>query len=240
MSVHKNILFTYLQLPKCDTKKIIADIKKIPSDAWFYDPYRKTTMLTLHSQGGGTSGKDTIVKKDGNEFVWTKNAPIDLIDYCEKYIFNWMQPRGRIMVLKTPPNDRNEEHIDCNKKKMGTIQHKLRIVLQGNVDTLYYVTTTDKVYPPKNKEGIPFIIDGSWPHGMLNSTNNEKYTITIGAPWTGANNPEYTDLLSQSLNKDTLYKDGYVMPTDLDQFFENPIQKRKKWTGELSGWNTNK
>ena len=75
---------------------------------------------------------------------------------------------------------------------------------------------------------------------MLNSTNNEKYTITIGAPWTGANNPEYTELLSQSTNDDTLYKDGYLMPADLDHFFENPTQKTKKWTGELPGWNTDK
>ena len=144
------------------------------------------------------------------------------------------------MVLKTPPHDRNQEHIDCNQKKMGSMQHKLRIVLQGNVDTLYYVTKTDKIYPPKNKEGIPFIIDGSWPHGMFNNTDGEKYTITIGAPWTGENNSEYTELLSQSINNDTLYKNGHLMPADIDHFFENPTQKRKKWTGELAGWNTDK
>ena len=64
MSIHKNnILFSYLQLPKCNIKKIISDIKKVPDDDWFYDPYRKTNMLTLYSQGGGTSGKDTVMGK---------------------------------------------------------------------------------------------------------------------------------------------------------------------------------
>ena len=236
MVIHKNnILFSYLQLPKCNTKKIISDIKKIPDHYWFYDPYRMTNMLTFRSQGGGTSIKDTVIKHTNNEdFEWTENAPIDLINYCEKYIFNWMSPKGRVVVLKTPPGGRNEEHIDCNKKKIGTLQHKLRIVLQGNVDTLYWITKTNKVCPPTNREGIPFIIDGSWPHGMFNNTNDEKYTITIGAPWTGGHNSQYTTLLSQSLDKDTLYKDKYSIPTNLDCFFEDPEQQRKKWTGELS------
>jgi hypothetical protein len=114
------------------------------------------------------------------------------------------------MALITQPNFANYEHIDCDPHELNTQQHKFRIVLQGQTDTLYFITDQGNVAAP-NIEGA-FIMDGGWPHGMINNTDNVKITIAVGAPWTG--NKVYDNVTA------VLDRSIYHMPKDIDQYWK--------------------
>ena len=63
-----------------------------------------------------------------------------------------MEPLGRVTILKTPAGYGLNVHLDSKVDEIGTLQHKFRIVLNGNVDKLYFI---DKKY---NKVYIQRII----------------------------------------------------------------------------------
>ena len=79
------------------------------------------------------------------------------------------------------PEQQNPVHIDCSPKMFNVTQHKFRIVIQGCSDTLYFKTRKGKIWAPLTNK--PFIIDGSWPHGMINNSKHPKYTLCFGSPW---------------------------------------------------------
>ena len=114
------------------------------------------------------------------------------------------------MALITQPNFSNYEHIDCDPHELNTRQHKFRIVLQGKTDTLYFITDKGSITAP-DIEGA-FIMDGGWPHGMVNSTNEIKVTLALGAPWTGNDSYDNINLLMD--------RSMHNMPVDLTNYWK--------------------
>jgi hypothetical protein len=142
------------------------------------------------------------------KFHWLHYTPTIIKEWFEDHVFPWMTMKTRIMVLKTESHFSNNEHIDCALNEVGTQQHKFRVVLKGNTDTLYFKTVNGNVSVPNIQE--PFIMDGGWAHGMSNFTNDVKLTIAAGAPWRG---------LSQYHNINVLMKkSNYQMPNSLTNF----------------------
>lgn len=213
----KQLLFASLNLPSLDCEKLVFGLKKLPESAWFYDQYRNTFMAPMLSRGGSTSFKEVKNINTEKKYAWTPLAPPVLKEYFQHFIFNWMDPLPRIMILKTEPHKANQEHIDCTPAEFHSMQPKFRYVLQGNVDDLYFLTKSNKVYAPKTKK--PFIMNGAWPHGMLNRSQEVKYTLCAGAPWMGAQTyPEFEQTLS--ISKDDL-------PQDYARYFEaDPVIQR--------------
>jgi hypothetical protein len=82
--------------------------------------------------------------------------------------------------------------------------------LQGRTDTLYFITDKGNVAAP-NIEGA-FIMDGGWPHGMVNTTNQVKVTLALGAPWTGNDRYENINLLMD--------RSIHTMPKDLSAYWK--------------------
>jgi hypothetical protein len=161
----------------------------------------------------GTPGLENISNRFQGDFVWVDYAPKIIVDYFEQIVFPWLGQRSRLMILITHPGESNAEHIDCKIHEIGTRQHKFRIVLQGRVDTLYFKTTKGDVYVPE-VDGA-FLMDGSWVHGMTNSTDQIKITLALGSPWRGLDN--YNDDVTMLLDKQ-----HYTMPEDLTPYIEKP------------------
>lgn len=206
-----DILAATLKFPQFDKEKSVAEIKAVDSKYWFYDDYRHTTMMPLMTMGGkiGEQGASNFRSKE--EFVWTPYASETLKQWFEEHVFPWMGMKTRISVLKTQPGQRNYEHIDCSPRAFGTRQHKFRVILQGRTDSLYFVTKYTNITLFNTED--PFIMDGSWPHGMHNFTSEEKYTIAVGAPWTG--NQSYDNLGST-----LIYRNPLLLPHDLNQYYD--------------------
>jgi hypothetical protein len=167
----------------------MEEITKISESAWFYEPYRNTKMLPLSTKSGRV-GYDGTSNYNQGDFSWTEWTPDIIKEYCENVLFPNLGTKTRIVILKTPPQTANHEHIDCDPTYQFTQQHKFRIVLRGRTDTLYFIKKYGNESAPQIDE--PFIMDGSWPHGMINSDNETKYTLTAGAPWNGL--PQYHNL----------------------------------------------
>lgn len=218
----KDILFSYLKISACPTKQIVQALEKIPKHYWFYDPYRTVEMLPIFTDNGNIDRKGSL--NTGRNKAWTLKAPKKLKDYLTKNIFYWMKPPGRVMILRTLPGKRNNLHIDCRPENFLFPQYKLRIVLQGDVSSLFFLTNTNQIYPEYSIKGVPFIIDGRWPHGMKNKSNKIKYTVCIGTPWTGAG--LYDGLIDKKTS--IYYWKDYTLPTHYKSFFEKDADRKKK------------
>ncbi len=209
-----------------EVKPILTLIKHVKEEEWIFDNYRNTQMLPIYTESGLTKKRDIINK--GGKLDWTPFAPKELIQYFEQYIFPKINPLGRIMILKTKSGQKNTEHIDCSKEAFEIPQPKLRIVLQGNVDSLYFITADKKSLTPygngESFNGRPFIIDGRWPHGMHNHYHGTKYTLCLGAPWIGDGLSHFL----KSVQPHQLIRHHFKLPQDYEKYFETSETRRIK------------
>jgi hypothetical protein len=58
----------------------------------------------------------------------------------------------------------------------------------------------------------PFLMDGGWPHGMINNTDEVKVTLALGSPWLGRDHYDNFNLL--------LNRNDYTMPVDLKKYWK--------------------
>jgi hypothetical protein len=200
-----NILFAEISLPALDKVTAAREILAIPENFSFWDNYRNTRMIPLMSKGGIIASNHIP-----GEFKWNAYTPKLIVNWFDDHVFPWMGKKSRVMALITQPNFANYEHIDCDPHELNTQQHKFRIVLQGQTNTLYFVTDKGNIVAPDITG--PFVMDGGWPHGMINNTDNVKVTIAVGAPWTGNDSYDNINLL--------LDRSEYTMPDDLEQYWK--------------------
>lgn len=200
-----DILFAKVNLPIFDKKEAATQLLTIPNRFSFWDNYRHTKMIPLMSKGGMIASNSLP-----GEFNWNSYAPKLISDWFDTVVFPWMGMKSRVMALITQPGAANYEHIDCDPHELNTQQHKFRIILQGRTDTLYFITNKGNI-PVPSIDG-PFIMDGGWPHGMVNNTNDIKVTLAVGAPWTGNNHYDNIELLVDRTN--------YQMPADLSAYWK--------------------
>ena len=206
----ENLLFAKVNFSELDTELATSEILKINKNLWFWDDYRATSMLPLMTKESLPGSNGSSNNRQGN-FQWLHYTPAVIINWFENEIFPWMGTKTRIMALMTCPNFSNNEHIDCDEHQIGTRQHKFRIVLKGNTGTLYFKTKTGNIAAPDITG--PFLMDGSWPHGMTNNTTDFKLTIAAGAPWIGNSGYDNLDIL--------LDKNNFQLPDNYKDYLKN-------------------
>lgn len=206
-----DLLFAKItRLPLIDKRKAVEEISKLDISKSFWDDYRYTRMFPLMTKNANLGMEGTSNYRPG-EFEWTSIAPKTIVDWCENYVFPWLGMKTRVMVLITQPGVANYEHIDCERNELNTLQHKFRIVLQGKTSTLYWITDKGNVAAPEIDEA--FIMDGGWPHGMINTTDDVKITLALGAPWNGKDDYKDDVVLLQNRN-------DHSMPIDIDHLWK--------------------
>ncbi len=199
-------LFDYTYLP-IDLKvseslleKFSSEILLAPEESWYWSSYRQCRLLPLYT-GGGFYKEEEMSKHDLS-FKWTEPAKkmTTLISWIETELFAWMDPKPRINVIRSKPGAEIVPHIDCSEADYNLLQHKLRIVCQGNKDTLYFLKENgEKAFVTGSHPA--YIIDGSHCHGMSNLGDQEKITLCFGNPWNGQQGSFYEDLLSKSADQ---------------------------------------
>jgi len=206
----KTILFAKTSHRLINKKLATTEILKIDDKFWYWDSYRGTRMIPLMTKNAliGESGASN--GRTGT-FDWVNYTPAIIKEWFEQEIFPWMGSRTRIMALMTLPGIANNEHIDCGLEEIGSRQHKFRIVLQGRTGTLYFKTKEGDIFVPDIDES--FIMDGGWPHGMMNDSSELKLTIAAGAPWTGSECYDNVEPL--------LFREDYSLPDNLAAYAKN-------------------
>lgn len=213
-----DILFSELiDIEPINKEQAVEEILKIPDEFWYDDSYRNARMVTIMSKGGIGGRVGASLHRSG-EFAWTEYCPKIVSDWFDKNIFSWLSQRTRITVIKTEPGAANYEHIDSAEEEYGTRQHKLRYVLRGRTDSLYYITNNGNVFVPEIHN--PFIMDGSWYHGMINNYPESKITLALGGPWFGENS--YPNI------KHHLKRSDYAPIENFKNFFDPKLKIYKK------------
>ncbi len=212
MVATSDILFSELKIATLDKVKVLKEIYSVSEEHWIYDKYRNSWLLPVVTENGSETSFALSKSKTSNpSFKFTPHQLPTLHQYIENHVYSWLSSAARVMLLRTSPNEKNNEHIDCSREQFGSRQHKFRYVLQGKSDTLYFITQGGKLKIPRTD--LPFIIDGSWPHGMHNDAEEDKITLCLGAPWTGEEN--YPMLGKKLLKSD------YLAPANIDHYFHS-------------------
>jgi len=203
-----DLLFASINIPVLDKAQAAKDILALDPGLSFWDDYRYTQMFPLMTRNGQAGQTGTNNRREG-DFAWTYYAPAAITEWFDNHVFPYIGMRARVMALVTHQGTANHEHIDCELEELNTLQHKMRIVLQGKTDTLYWKTANGDVAAP-DVAGA-FVMDGGWPHGMINNTDQVKVTLALGAPWFGCD--QYTGITV--LQK----RSEHVMPRDLTPYY---------------------
>lgn len=205
-----DLLFTeLLGLSSIDKEKAAYELSNLIDRYSYQDTFRNCRILPLYTKqkhSGLVSSKD--FHTPGN-YEWQDYCPQLIIDWCENNVFNWMSVRARLVLIYTEAMQFNSVHIDCAPKEFGLRQHKFRYVLQGTTDSLFFLTQQGKIYAPCTD--YPFVMDGSWPHGLENNKSFPKLTLAIGGPWTGEENYKGNNLLKRS---------DFQMVSNREDFFD--------------------
>ncbi len=205
-----DILFASVNLPCLDKTKATHEMLSLKKHS-FWNTYRQTTMIPLMTKHG-LSGKAGTQNRRTGDFSWVDYTPTIVKDWFETIVFPWIGMKSRVMALITEPGAANAEHIDCDPIHIKTRQHKLRVVLQGNTNTLYFCTQQGNISVP-NVAGL-FLMDGGWPHGMINDHELPKVTLALGSPWDGKENYTNNELDIMMLKSD------YTLPQELKVYYK--------------------
>lgn len=177
------ILHAELNLPEIDSDLWHREIQQIAGENWFYDEFRNCDLLPLYTENGASERSLTNNTGRLNLLTWVPFAPTSLQKYFENYVFNWMQPRGRVFAIRTSAHQKQFPHVDCHRDVLSMCQLKMRIVVKGRPSDLNFLSSSGPIPLPDYSR--PFLMDGSWPHVMKNSMDEVRYVVAIGSPWQG-------------------------------------------------------
>ena len=204
-----------------DRQHMLEEVLAVDEKYWHYNEFRGCRMLPVYNAGGqlggqapGKNNRTGVFQYTEPALNWTHTQKI-----LEQLVFPWLQPLGRVTILRTPPGYGLNVHLDSTQEEIGTLQHKFRIVLNGNIDKLYFIDAQhNQVHVPDHYH--TYVLDGSHPHA-LDPGDEEKITLCIGAPWTGIPNPEYNQLLDSAL-----FKMQVSRPDQLESSWTDPFWKK--------------
>ena len=178
-------------------RQMLEEVRNVDLEHWYNDTFRGCEILPLFNGGGTTGSPPEGVLRSNGEMIITpagEKCPV-IMNIAKNHIFDFMNPVGRMSVLKTKKNQGLNIHIDSNQKSIGTTQHKFRIVLNGDIDKLFFLDqNNEKVYVPKNYN--TYVLDGTHPHSIDGCV--DKITICIGAPWSVYYTEKYKKLMESS------------------------------------------
>lgn len=164
----------------------------------FLSTYRTCEMIPVFTPGGEVD-RDRI-RQSKQPLVWTPDfvEPNAIRELLERYLFPFMKPLPRVLILVTPPGGEVKVHVDCSFDRKDELQLKLRVVLSGDRTGLWFLSE-ERSHLFIDGKHASYILDGSHAHGMINRSSDYKYTLCLGSPWNGEQGKDFNELLSSSL-----------------------------------------
>lgn len=201
-----------LNIDKATIETMLSEVRNVNQEHWYWDSFRGCSILPLIN-GNGTTGAPNGILRSKGDMTYTEASYecSTTVNTIENKVFDFMDIRTRVSVLKTQSNKGLNIHIDTGKKTLETRQHKFRIVLSGEIDKLFFLDSNNqKQYVPNDYNC--YVLDGTHPHS-IDPGNEEKITICFGTPWTGNYTNTYYNLVNSSP-----YKIKYDKPPILDEW----------------------
>jgi len=199
---------------------ILEELLSIPDSYYQANDFRGCRILPIYNGGGLRGQREISGDTTVGEFQYTDVEPFfkRSIPIFEEKIFSWMDPAGRLNVLRTQPGYGLNTHLDTNVDEVGTRQHKYRLVLNGLIDKLWFLDANEnKVHVPQCYDS--YILDGSHPHSLDPGTE-EKITLCIGKPWNGQPTETYKKLVDNALFTMKVSRPDYIKEEWIDPYFK--------------------
>lgn len=203
-----------------ERKQILDEVTSVPDSMYHYNEFRGCKMLGIYNGGGQLGGREPGKNTSKGEFKYTPAGLLCPITQkiLETKIFPFMDPIGRVTILRTSPNTGLNIHLDSTVDEVGTRQHKFRLVLNGNIRKLYFIDKYgNKVFVPEHY--TCYTMDGTHPHS-IDPDPEEKITLCIGVPWRGNDTDLYKNLINDSLFKMKVSYPNIIEEEWLDPFFK--------------------
>ncbi len=201
----KELIYLPIDIP--NPPNVCKFFDKVTENEMIIDNYRTCLHIPLMSPKG--------------ELTSIGEKVPELIEWLYEYVIPWTAPT-RVRVLVTEPRHSNAPHIDCSPKKFKSLQHKFRYVFQGKRDSLIFYNGNENVTIPDIDK--PYMINGAWPHEMINDCDERKYTLVLGAPWepkeTDTNYVNMINKSFKSFKKDYIGSHEWSLPENYKSFFE--------------------
>ena len=182
-----------------EKQTILEELLAVPDEFYQSNSFRGCRILPIYNGGGLRGQREETGDTTVGDFVYTDVEPFiqKSIKIFEEKIFPWMEPVGRLNLLRTAPGLGLNTHLDTKAEEVGTRQHKYRLVLNGKIDKLFFLDKNgNKIYVPQCYDS--YVLDGSHPHS-LDPGEEEKITLCIGRPWDGHPTDKYTEFLQNAL-----------------------------------------
>lgn len=208
-----------IDLETIDFEILTQDLLKTPKHCWYHCNYRNSDILPVLTESGTL--KLSEMNKE-HELKWTEGANFNstLKEVLQKTFLPLFDPTPRVMVIRTEPGQITPAHYDCDQSELEKDNYKVRMVLQGKVDSLYFLNSQgEKVYIPSGER--LYLMDGSHPHGMDNG-DSVKLTLAFGSPWKSFSQGVLSNIMDQSLKaRKGLLRSSIGRP-DVPELFQRP------------------
>lgn len=218
----ENIVFAALDEPS-PPPSVLEYIKTITPG--IPDDYRNCKHIPLIAPGGVSDpSKIKQAYIDKLKPAWTDIglATPGLVEYMEQHVFPYSKSRlGRLFCIVTAPNSVGYPHIDATEGRFHKINLKWRSVIQGPVESMYMITENGNVHVPAIGDR-PFLMAGEYPHGVIQDSNDWKYTLAYGSPWQGDDPDDPIDeWLERSEHLPRMLYDDHPVTPDYQRYFKD-------------------
>jgi hypothetical protein len=185
--------------------RCLRELEALSQNEWYRCEFRNCDLLLVY-------GGDNVLEK--SQISWTTSAQKcpTLQKLVETIIQPYFYTKPRIIVLKTKQKEELNWHVDCNREELDGFQPKLRCLISGRHEDLYYLSKngSDKIYAPIRSD--IYYMSGAYIHSLKNESASERYVLCFGSPWTEADiKPEFLKKLSQLHDSHLLWSDNLLL-----------------------------
>lgn len=166
-------------------RKIVEEIEGFSLEDWFWVDFQRCYMLPIYNARALKGDMRGWLKNKILNPKLGKNSP--LVEFLREKLFPYIEGEGNVTILRTPSKYKLRTHIDAAPEEVKMEKLKFRLVLKGDLNSLYFVDNEGgkKFFDIKHSA---YLVNGAHPHGVQNFGETEKLTLCVGSPWEARKN----------------------------------------------------
>lgn len=195
--------------------KCLQELKSLDISEWYRCEFRHCDLLLIY-------GGDRVLEK--TNISWTPSAERcpALRVLIEEIVSPYFHVKPRIIVLRTKQKEQLNWHVDCNHEELDEFRPKLRCLLSGQRDDLFYLAKNgvDKIYAPIFSD--VYYMSGAYVHSLKNESMDERYVLCFGSPWTEKDlKPYFLETLNK-LDSSHVFWSDELLSTNRKRYVRDP------------------
>lgn len=194
-----------VNLESHEKQQCLRELQSVSQSEWYRCEFRNCDLLLIY-------GGDEVLEK--NKISWTAVAQKcpTLQSIVKKVASPYFHTLPRIIILKTQQKEQLHWHVDCNQEELDSFQPKLRCLISGQREDLFYLSNNgkDKIYAPVRSD--VYYMSGAYVHSLKNESSHERYVLCFGSPWGEKDvKDQFLEALGQLPSSHLLWNDELIL-----------------------------